>query len=78
MYVFLHNRYQLYDLKIKWSSARGKNSLRSSVTSFILMLVQIIQQSGVKTRNVIKMPSLLRKQLRHVHIKALHCFIETF
>ena len=78
MYVFLHNGYQLYDVKIKWSSARGKNSLRNSVTSFILMLVQIIQQSGVKTRNVIKMPSLLRKQLRHVHNKALHCFIETF
>ena len=50
MYVFLHNGYQLYDVKIKWSSARGKNSLRNSVTSFILMLVQIIQQSGVKTR----------------------------
>ena len=46
MYVFMHERCQLYDLSIKWSSEREIIPLKIylKVTSFILKLVKKEQQ----------------------------------
>ena len=77
MYVFMHERCQLYDLKIKWSSEREKIPLKIQ----LLLLFWSLSKRNNRCENnepYLSVQLAKKKKIRHVHAKALHCFIETF
>ena len=52
MYVFMHERCQLYDLKIKWSSERKIIPLKTQIYFFYFETCQK-RTTDVKTMNLI-------------------------